>query len=155
MEIERKFLVNKLPEGLDGYPHNCIEQGYLCTAPVVRVRRDGDSYYLTYKGSGMMAHEEYNLPLDAKSYLHLIAKADGTVITKTRYRIPLCSNLTAELDIFSGALDGIMLVEVEFESVAHAKSFVAPDWFGRDVTLDPHYHNSNMSKGILPPINAH
>ena len=45
MEIERKFVPVKLPDNLESYPHTRIEQGYLCTAPVVRVRRDGDSYY--------------------------------------------------------------------------------------------------------------
>ena len=114
MEIERKFVPVKLPDNLESYPHTCIEQGYLCTAPVVRVRRDGDSYYMTYKGSGMMVREEYNLPLTKDAYEHLIVKVDGTVISKTRYRIPIGNDLTAELDIFDGALNGVLLVEVEF-----------------------------------------
>ena len=54
MEIERKFLVAQLPDNLDNYNCRYIEQGYLSTKPVVRVRRDNDDYYLTYKGSGMM-----------------------------------------------------------------------------------------------------
>lgn len=150
MEIERKFLIRKFPDNLDAYEHARIEQGYLCTSPVVRVRRDGDSYYMTYKGSGLMAREEYNLALDPGSYAHLIAKADGTVITKTRYRIPLENSLVAELDIFDGILKGIVMAEVEFESIEAAKSFAPPDWFGEDVTNDVRYHNSNMSKGIVP-----
>ena len=71
MEIERKFVPVKLPDNLESYPHTRIEQGYLCTAPVVRVRRDGDSYYMTYKGAGMMVREEYNLPLTKEAYEHL------------------------------------------------------------------------------------
>ena len=59
MEIERKFLVAQLPDNLDNYNCRYIEQGYLSTKPVVRVRRDNDDYYLTYKGSGMMAREEF------------------------------------------------------------------------------------------------
>lgn len=150
MEIERKFLVRTLPEHLDSYPNTDIEQAYLCIHPVVRVRRDGDAFYLTYKGSGMLMREEYNLPLDEASYYHLRQKADGTIITKTRYRIPLDGGLTAELDIFSGALDGLMLVEVEFPTKEAAQSYISPPWFGKDVTMDPRYHNSNMSRGMTP-----
>lgn len=82
MEIERKFLVPVLPENLSSYPCHLIEQAYLCTSPVVRIRRQDDDFILTYKGSGMMAREEYNLPLTRESYGHLLPKADGIVITK-------------------------------------------------------------------------
>ena len=150
MEIERKFVPVRLPDDLESYPHTLIEQGYLCTDPVVRVRRDGDCFYMTYKGSGLMIREEYNLPLTKESYDHLIQKADGTVITKVRYRIPLAGGLTAELDLFKGSLEGVELAEVEFLDEDAANSFTPPDWFGEDVTMDSRYHNSNMSKGIRP-----
>ena len=83
MEIERKFTLKKLPENLESYPCHIIEQAYLNTSPVVRVRQQDDSYYLTYKGSGMMAREEYNLPLNQESYQHLLEKADGNILSKT------------------------------------------------------------------------
>lgn len=145
MEIERKFLIKNIPVDLSGYKCRIIEQGYLSTSPVVRVRQDNDSYYLTYKGSGMMCREEYNLPLDAQSYAHLIAKADGNIITKKRYEIPL-NDLTIELDVFEGVFTGTVLAEVEFPDKEAADSFVPPDWFGKDVTFSGEYHNSNMSK---------
>ena len=89
MEIERKFTVRKLPDNLDSYPFHIIEQAYLNTDPVVRIRREDDAFYLTYKGKGMMAREEYNLPLNKDSYYHLLEKADGNIISKKRYIIPL------------------------------------------------------------------
>ena len=150
MEIERKFLIQKMPEHPEQYKSHLIEQAYLNVRPVVRVRREDENYYMTYKGAGMMVREEYNLPLTKDAYEHLIVKADGTVISKTRYRIPIGNDLTAELDIFDGALNGVLLVEVEFPDEAAARSFIPPTWFGEDVTLDPRYHNSNMSKGIRP-----
>ena len=73
MEIERKFLIDKLPENIEQYPFHKIEQAYLCTDPVVRVRREGENFYLTYKGSGLMQREEYNLNLTAEGYKHLLA----------------------------------------------------------------------------------
>ena len=146
MEIERKFLVSSLPENLQSYPCRVIEQGYLCTNPVVRVRKDNDSFYLTYKGKGMMAREEYNLPLTEEAYSHLIRKADGNIITKHRYEIPDGNGYTIELDIFDGVFSGTVLAEVEFASIEDANNYILPDWFSEDVTNNKDYHNSNMSK---------
>ena len=145
MEIERKFLIRQLPEHLEQYPYLQIEQGYLCTNPVVRIRKQDDSYFLTYKSGGLMAREEYNLPLDADSYAHLLQKADGNIITKRRYLIPFHA-YTIELDVFEGLFEGIVVAEVEFPSIEEAESFAAPEWFGEDVTYDGRYHNSAMSR---------
>ena len=164
MEIERKFLVdvNKLPVRLEDVKFRLLEQGYLCTAPVVRVRREDEEYYLTYKGQGLMCREEYNLPLTAEAYTHLLPKADGTVIRKKRYLIPLtkadineeclallpddCKELTVELDEFAEPFAPLLLAEVEFPSKESAEAFRLLPWFTEDVTEDPRYHNSNMSK---------
>ena len=157
MEIERKFTVGAaeaLPFDLSRYPYHEIEQGYLCTSPVVRVRREDDRYYMTYKGGGLMAREEYNLPLTAEGYAHLAAKADGNVISKRRFLIPVKdsggiwadSTLTVELDVFRGAFSGLLLAEVEFSSVEEAESFPMLPWFKEDVTEDIRYHNSCMSR---------
>ena len=146
MEIERKFLVAQLPDNLDNYNCRYIEHGYLSTKPVVRVRRDNDDYYLTYKGSGMMAREEYNLPLTKDSYEHLIKKADGNIITKKRYEIPDGNGYTIELDIFEGAFNGTVIAEVEFNTIEEADNYIMPAFFTEDVTNNPEYHNSNMSK---------
>ncbi len=145
MEIERKFLITELPENLTQYNCRRIEQGYLCTAPVVRIRRQDEEYYLTYKSKGMMVREEYNLPLTAEAYAHLREKTDGNLISKQRYLIPLNETLTAELDIFDAPFAPLMLAEVEFSSEEEANSFVTPAWFGEDVTFSGKYHNSYLS----------
>lgn len=149
MEIERKFKITALPP-LDSYPFHLLEQGYLSTNPVVRVRREDDTFYLTYKGKGLLAREEYNLPLTRDAYEHLLKKADGIVIRKKRYLIPY-HNHTLELDIFEAPYHGLIIAEVEFASEAKALSFQPPAWFGQEVTYDKHYHNSNLSQGVLPP----
>lgn len=146
MEIERKYLVRVLPDQLENYPCRILEQGYLNTNPVVRIRRDNDKYELTYKSAGLMTRQEYNLPLNQKSYEHLLTKIDGRLIQKKRYMIPLSSGLTAELDIFEGSLAPLKLVEVEFPTEDDANAFTAPDWFGEDVTFSGKYHNSYLSR---------
>ncbi len=159
MEIERKFLIKQLPEHLDSYPFHHIEQGYLSDSPVVRVRKEDDDYYLTYKGSGMMAREEVNLLLNEEAYLHLRAKADGKIISKRRYLIPLphpavreglpkppedyC--LTIELDVFDPPFAPLIMAEVEFGSKEAAEAFLPPEWFGEEVTYRREYHNSYMA----------
>ena len=146
MEIERKFLIPALPDDLESYAFHLIEQGYLCTDPVVRIRRQDDDYILTYKGKGMMCREEYNLPLNKEAYEHLKQKIDGNLISKKRYLIPLNTELTIELDVFEGYLEPLVLAEVEFPTEAMAMSFVPPKWFGEDVTFSGEYHNSYLSQ---------
>ena len=153
MEIERKYLIDKtlIPFELSSYPSHIIEQAYLCTSPVVRVRKEDDNYYMTYKGKGLMVREEYNLPLTEESYQHLLTKADGNIITKTRYLIPhndnsLQKELLIELDVFEGTFKGLYLAEIEFNSEEDANNFTPPNWFGEDVTFDGKYHNSKMSQ---------
>lgn len=146
MEIERKYLIETIPFDLEDYPQKKIAQGYLCTNPVVRIRRSNDEYILTYKGKGLMVREEYNLPLTQESFEHMIPKCDGRFIEKTRYLIPYMEKYTIELDVFHNDLSPLILAEVEFESEEEANSFVAPEWFGEDVTFSSKYHNSNLSK---------
>lgn len=146
MEINNKFLVKTLPEGLDSYKCKHIEQGYLNTNPDVRIRKSDEDYILTYKGDGMLCREEYNLPLTKEAYEHLKAKIDGTLIQKRRYLIPLADRLMAELDIFEGKLAPLQLVEVEFETKEDAERFAPPVWFGEDVTFDKNYKNNSLCK---------
>ncbi len=153
MEIERKFLIKELPQNLASYPFRQIEQAYLCTEPTVRVRKEDDSYYLTYKSKGLLAREEYNLPLTKEAYRHLLPKTDGRLISKKRYLIPLSDadgGLTIELDLFEGDLEPLVLAEVEFPTEEAAHAFQPPAWFGEDVTYSTQYHNSVLSGAPSP-----
>ena len=144
MEIERKFKVFGLPN-LSEYKYHEIEQAYINEDPVIRVRREDDTYYMTYKGSGMLAREEYNLPLNKKSYDNLSGYTKHRIISKRRYLIPYGDH-TIELDIFKGELERLVIAEVEFDSVDEANGFTAPDWLSEDVTYDKNYHNSNLCR---------
>ena len=132
MEIERKFLIDKLPENLETYPRKEIAQGYINREPVIRIRRSDDKYILTCKGQGLMVREEFELPLTKEAFEHLKPKTDGIFIENTRYLIPYAEKWTIELD--------------EFSDIKEANTFIPPAWFGEDVTDSPKYHNSNLSK---------
>lgn len=149
LEIERKFLVNAIPFALDDFKCREIEQAYLCTEPVVRIRKSDDEYYLTYKSKGMISREEYNLPLTKEAYEHLLTKADGNILTKTRYEIPDKDNLIIEFDVFHGKFEGLLLAEVEFKSEEQAYNYIPPAWFGEDVSMMKEYKNNELSKKIF------
>ena len=172
IEIERKFTVKELPADLDKYPCNRIEQAYLNVRPAIRVRRQDDIYYMTYKAeknssaASDIGQTEYNMPLDAASYEHMAAKADGNVIRKNRYLIPLNSDgfdevylnshpelsqainsgdIKIELDVFDAPFEGRILAEVEFSSEEDAQNYNPASWFLEDVTGNPLYSNAHMS----------
>lgn len=164
MEIERKYLIDTPPDGYLAWPYHQIEQAYLCTEPTVRIRRQDNEYYMTYKSKGLLVREEYNLPLTGEAYRHLLAKADGIVLSKKRYLLPLAeaygqktagssaSSLTIEMDVFEGTYKGLILAEVEFPSEEEAMAFVPPEWFGRDVTFTGEYSNSRLATGASPAL---
>ena len=151
MEIERKFLPRRLPEDLERYPCQHLEQAYLSTDPVVRVRRQGEAYVLTCKGEGLMSREEREMPLTAEAYEKLLAKAESAVIEKDRYRIPYAGHVI-ELDVFGGALAPLVIAEVEFASEEDAAAFPVPEWFGEEVTYDPAYTNARLSCREAPAV---
>ncbi len=160
MEIEKKYLIKSLPKNLKQFKVKEIEQGYLFTNPVIRVRKSNDKYILTYKSrdnldidtESLCVANEIEMPITKDCYEHLREKSDGLVISKKRYIIPLSSfsseygELVAELDVFYGELEGLVYVEVEFESTNQAREFKPPSWFGEDVSDDLRYRNGVLSK---------
>lgn len=167
MEIEKKFTVCRLPDNLERYEFHLIEQGYLNVHPAIRVRQEDDHYYMTYKGmDGVIAKEEYNMELDKASYDHMLKKADGNIITKKRYIIPINEDafskeyleshgsdakafvdgeIKIELDVFEGFFEGLVIAEVEFPSVEAANNYKPAPWFEKDVSGQKRYSNAQLS----------
>lgn len=146
IEIERKFLVDKLPKNLCDYESEKIRQAYISTNPTIRLRQLDDTYIFTFKGSGRMSKTEFEYPLTEEQFDELYKKSEGNTISKTRYLIPLDDGLTAELDVYHDDLIGFVNVEVEFNTIEEAKNFVPPAWFGKEVTGISQYSNAYLSK---------
>lgn len=150
MEIERKYLVSALPEGLQERQHTDIEQCYLSTSPVMRIRQLGeDVSVFTFKRRrsndvGAISNVEIEFPIPADKYKELREERVSGLVKKTRYYIPLGS-LTAELDVFHGGHEGLKMVEVEFPTLEEADAFVPPAWFGREVSEDRRYSNEALA----------
>lgn len=152
-EIERKFLIKKLPENLENFKNYEIKQGYISTNPTIRLRQQDKKHILTIKSSGLMKKQEYELELTKEQFEQLWLKIEGNTVEKIRYIIPLNSGLIAELDVYKGFLSGFMNVEVEFNSTKDAIMFDIPDWFGQEVTQDSRYSNSSLAKFGKPAKN--
>lgn len=152
-EIERKWLVKSLHQIKPISAHNIL-QGYIINNKneSVRIRQTSDQhclrdfeYFLTIKsGSGIVRNEtEINLTSDQFDSLFPLTK--GSRIYKNRSLVELDNHLIAEVDIFSDQ-NGLVMVEVEFPSLESAEAFIAPDWFGEDVTHDEKYINARLAK---------
>lgn len=158
MEIERKFLIKNNAFDLNKYSYMEIQQAYISTSPVIRVRKKltfditrtdntqvAPEFILTVKSKGMLSRREFELPLDEADYNKLLCKVEGNIITKKRYIIPLEDDLTLELDYFQDLFEGLIMGEIEFKSEDAANKYNLPDFVIREVTFDTHYHNSTMS----------
>ena len=165
MEIERKWLVdrNAIPYDTDALDAYEIEQAYISFHPTVRVRalrdRQGnETFVLTVKSgskaSDGLAREEYELPIDRDGYAMLRAKAEGSVIRKTRYLVRRADGLLEEIDVFRDALDGLCYLEIEFPTVEAARAFPSPAWTQRDVTRDKRFRNSALAQYGMPEVES-
>lgn len=142
-EIERKFLLKNLPDGLTTFPHEEIEQGYLAVengGVQVRLRKKGSVRSLTYKRGTKTAREEREVRLSAEQFDALWPGTAGRRLTKIRYDVPWKDH-TIEIDIYTGRHDGVVVAEVEFPDEKSCQQFTPPDWFGEDVTGKSRYSN--------------
>lgn len=149
IEIEKTFLIKRLPDNFSLYKPIKIKQGYISNPPSpLRIRQKEDKFEITKKlplkpGDFSLA-EEINIPL-TKFEFNKIWSLVERFLEKDRYNIPINDNLIAELDIYKGDLKGLSVVEVEFKSEEQMNSFQPLEWFGRDITQENFSSNSFLA----------
>ena len=146
VEIERKFRTKGV-DFLANQEGERLTQGYLSHDPraTVRLRVQGDRAWLTIKGKthGASRSEfEYPIPT-ADAHAMLEEMCPQGLIDKTRYRIPVGEHVW-EVDEFHGDNQGLVVAEVELDS--EDQPFERPPWLGEEVTDDPRYYNSALSR---------
>jgi CYTH domain-containing protein len=151
LEVERKFLVlgDGWRAGATGSRH--LRQGYLAREDgvTVRLRLAGAAALLTIKGPGLLARAEYEYPLPlAEAEEMLGTLCAGRRLAKTRHDVPH-GGLVWEVDVFEGALAGLVIAEVELPDAAHPLDL--PPWAGREVTHDPRFANAALVAAEAPP----
>lgn len=156
IETERKFLVEieKLPADMESRANIYeIKQTYLNYSPEIRVRNINDrTYYFTLKRPKDdigLSREETNFKISQEDYEELLTKQVGSTIYKTRYQF-YEDDTHVFVDVYSGPLEGLAVVEVEFESVELADAFIPLDWFGQEVTSDKRYKNASLARDGMP-----
>jgi len=148
-EIERKFLVDKIPELSPKIKSENIKQGYLRRGaskgePTVRIRQLGDKGFITIKGDKVgITQSEYEYEIPLKDAQEMFELCEPGKIDKTRYYIPH-GNHIIELDVFAGDNAGLIIAEIELAS--ETDQVEIPDWFGKEVTTDRNYSNAALSK---------
>lgn len=146
-EIEKKFLLTKLPAGITRGVK--IFQGYLSLGdPEVRVRAKGEEFFLTRKTGAGFVREEEEYAISKKVFEILRSLTENAGIEKTRYEIVGDDGLTWEIDEFQTRLTrGLFLAEVELpdESVAPEIPPAIAEVIESDVTADERYKNKNLA----------
>lgn len=150
MEVERKFLVPDTPD-LDETESDEIEQGYLAIGAdgEVRLRRKGGKLVLTAKRGAGISRDEAEVALDPEVFERLWPLTEGRRLHKRRHVIPH-GDLTVELDVYEGDLEGLVVAEIEFDSEDDAGRFEPPDWIGEEVTGDERYLNETLATRGAP-----
>jgi CYTH domain-containing protein len=146
VEIERKFLVDELPGDLEWLDERALRQGYVALDgdTEVRVRDDAGEWRLTVKHGGGLLRVEEEFAIESPRGEALYALTEGRRVEKRRHRMPY-GEAMLEVDVFEGALEGLVVAEVEFADEATARAFVPPPWFGPDVTDDGAYKNRALA----------
>ncbi len=136
IELEKTYLAKIVPEGLkDGKEIIDIYFPKSERHPILRVRKTGDKFEITKKSpveNDVSVQKEHTIPLTEKEFEEL-SKLDGKKVSKIRYTYDY-NGRTAEIDVFQGALKGLVLVDFEFETEEEKNKFEMPDFCLADIT---------------------
>jgi adenylate cyclase len=152
-EIERKFLVEDAPADLSSHDSSEIRQGYLAIdgdGTEVRVRSRDDAAVLTAKQGAGRSRAEVEIGIGREAFARLWPLTEGRRVEKRRYVIPGADGITIEVDVYAGALYGLVVAEVEFADDERADAFEPPAWFGREVTDDSRFKNQTLARDGMP-----
>lgn len=155
-EIEKKWLISleDIPYDLSKAERYEIIQTYLNFSPEIRVRNiNNKEYVLTTKCDTAikgLVREEHEYLITEEEYNNLLTKQEGNTIYKTRYRFTDKNGIEMEIDVFSGDLEGLAYLEIEFVNIESADNYQTPDWVIKDVTTDLLYKNGYLARYGIP-----
>lgn len=151
-EIEKKYLVTRIPQDTEELTGALIEQGYLAVSAdgtEIRLRKKQSRFFQTVKKGRGLVRSEVEIELSEAQFASLWPMTENRRLSKHRYKVPLSGHI-CELDVFCEALEGLVLAEVEFSSIEESRRFTPPDWFGADVTEDERFKNKHLALYGVP-----
>jgi CYTH domain-containing protein len=164
IEIERKFLIdeNLLPD-LTAYPYMQIMQGYLDLKDKTAVRLREvkfipsigkgsftKKHFWTVKGEGFLNHKEHEVLISKPQFQTMWEPFSKLVLHKDRYGLCGINNDLVEIDFFKKDLFGLIMAEVEFETIELANAYVPEPFMIEEVTHKSEYSNYSLAKNGLP-----
>lgn len=147
-EIERKYAIKYLPEGIKIEAVKKIEQVFIYHDgnTLIRLRKIEENqtvnYRYTVKTKGDIENDnsyqigqryEIESNITKEYYEKLLPRKISNKITKTRMVVPIQNKLKVEIDIYDDYLEGLLTAEVEFPNEEAANEFEKPDWLGEEL----------------------
>lgn len=162
LELERRFLVERFPEGLDAGAFERIEDAFIVGTHLRlrRLTRPDGSWIVTKLGQKIVDPEAPDDPRRREMTTIYVPEAEGLVLaslpavraTKRRYKIRE-QGWTFCVDVWEAPTlaAGTMLAEVETPTLDELERIVTPPWAAREVTDDPRYgalHLATMTSAL-------
>lgn len=152
LEIERKFLMDGFPNGLEQICEVEIEQGYVSFDPEVRIRKAVDKvtgcqeFRITIKGDGDLARDEIETEITSDFYYQTVDFLQVPMVQKDykKYRLGKWELEVACVD--KGTKNEFFYGEVEFPTEEDAKEFEVPEFLGSEITFIEEYKMKNYWK---------
>jgi CHAD domain-containing protein/CYTH domain-containing protein len=148
-EIERKYLLSRVPPYVRGRPYARLEQGYVPGDAIIeRVRKKSErgstKFFRTVKLGKGVERIEIEESIPRSLFMGLWALTEGRRVRKRRYAIQEGA-LVWEVDVFTDR--DLVLCEVELASPDEQPEL--PEWLApyvvREVTDEPEYLNANLA----------
>ncbi|MBF0179523.1 MAG: CYTH domain-containing protein [Magnetococcales bacterium] len=155
LEVERKYLVHRLPDAVADLQGIHIVQGYLAVengGSEVRLRDKAGNCFLTVKNGSGPIRGEGEIAISREQFTTIWGFTQNRRVIKDRYRIPVSDGVIVDLDLYHDRHAGLMTAEVEFTSTVACQTFTPPEWFGREVTWDEGFHNRNLALHGMPSV---
>jgi len=152
IELERVFLVKKLPDNLSQYKPIKMRAGDFYDPNLLgasrvdhlNIRQKGNKYEIRKKeGASAYKKIEHTIYITREEF-ELLMKVATQKHEKNLYLYPIDKQHTSEIDIYLGKLAGYARVEVEFQNEKEMNKFVPPVWFGPEITEWNHTIHKNL-----------
>jgi CYTH domain-containing protein len=146
IERERRFLLARFPTGASSVRVRHIADRYIegTTLRLRELRGEGEApvFKLTQKiampGAGAQQGFITTMVLTEAEF-RLLAELPGRTLRKMRHRVPPFG-----IDVFEGALEGLVLAEAEFESAEESSSLVVPSFILEEVSDDARFTGGRL-----------
>ncbi len=139
IELERMYLAKYIPKDLEKFDSKEVIDIYIPKSkehPTLRVRKNGNKFMITKKEPSRSGDKtemiEQTIPLTEEEYQEL-SKLEGKRVAKIRYFYDY-KGRKAEIAVFKEDLEGLVMVDFEFDDLEDRKNFKVPDFCLVEVT---------------------